>query len=368
MFAKQAINADWAMSKIGSLLTGFKTTAEQELGIELELEGMGTNQYSLVTQMNCKKIQVNEDYSAPNPQANSDAKWDWHKDGTLQEGLSGEFVLSEPLERAAAKKAVFSLFSDLTTHGKVQNSNRCSTHVHLNFQHMNVNQVFLYLTLYYIFEECFFKVYAPEREGNQFCLPAYLAGGIVDNHMKNLMTNSFNYGMHKSEKYAAMNFASLSYHGTLEARLMGGLDNPEKLSSWIDVLMEMYDYVKNNPKLTPEYFLNQFSGMAFMIFTEMELPTIYQLIKDLPNVGKMVSNGVFIAQDIAMAVDWTPVITASEPVISKKTVKKPLYATGGHPDNMVWYDEAPTPTAGWTTLSQIAIDNAIVNNQVQPAW
>lgn len=362
MFTKTPVNSTWALSKIGNLLSGMSTKASQELGIEFELEGTQLGPEGLVTQKLCKDI---EGYG----QAQANGKWNWHYDGTLLKGMSGEFVLAKPLPRNEAKAAVEELFEQIKQNAVLTDSHRTSTHVHMNFQHMNVNQVFLFLTLYYIFEECYFKAFAPERWGNQFCLSASQAGGIIENHIKNLQSGKFYKGMQTSEKYAAMNFASLSYHGTLEARLMGGCKDPQVFFKWLDVLLELYDYSKNNPKLTPEYFLGQFSGIAFMLFTMKELPKTYAVVKDLPDVGKMVSEGVFIAQDMAMAVDWTPVIEATEPEVVKK-VQLSSYIEAGHPQ--VWHEEllpgSIPPSSIQFNPPYYSIDPSLENEDADTSW
>ncbi len=274
-----------------------KTAETDEVGTEFELEGEG------LSDVTTKLLTKGCDY------------WTGKPDGSLGRG-GREFTFTKPLHRDNAKKAINDLFATLATDAKVKNSDRCSTHMHLNFQHMTLMQVYNYLTLFYMLELPFFKVFAPERVGNGYCMPMFECSTIAQNFGRNLREGVMKHGMDSSQRYCALNVAALSEFGSLECRMLGASDNPDKPITWMEILLELYDYVKNNPRLTPEEIITSFQT-DYTGFTRSTFPKVWQAIGHLDDVEKLIQFGVYAVQDFVYAVDWKEAKTAEAPTKSR---------------------------------------------------
>ena len=307
MFSRPQVKADWALAELRQLIAYDETTPDDELGVEFELEGPGVLGVAM---------KFNEDIPGK-------AKlWRYHQDLSLNKS-GAEFVLAKPMHRTLVVEAVEELFHELKKSAEIQLSRRCSTHIHQNFQHRSVNQIYLYLVLHYVLEEAMFKAISPDRYGNNFCVPLVLSDAISEdligwlyaNKIKKIQTGSSQI----KTKYRALNFDSLINYGSLEDRMMGGCDDPKKFFKWMDVKLELYDFAKNHERLTPDFFLQQFSGKGFQLFVKEMFPKTWDFIKDVPNVDAILNRGIFASQDIAYAVDWSPVMSGTKPSKVRKS-------------------------------------------------
>lgn len=300
MFKKEKVNASWALSNVYDVVVKkpkTKTAATEELGVELELEGSLNNIRSQLLAKGC-------DY------------FNQHYDGSLASG-GLEFTFKKPLNRADARKGITDFFAVAKEHAEIKNSDRCSTHMHLNFQHMSIMQVYNYLTLFYLYELAFFEKFAPERMGNGYCQPLFDCAAISQNFGKNLREGVMKYGMSGSQRYCALNVAALPEHGSLECRMLGESSNAEKPLAWMDILLELYDYVKNNPRMTPEEILSSFEVQGYLAFTRSTFPKCYDAIHTLKGVENMLASGVLAVQYFVYAVDWSSTKDATPPTYSR---------------------------------------------------
>ena len=194
-----------------------------DIGVEIEMEG-----------------------SSEFPVFGSSADWRKEHDGSLR-GHSAEYVFRKPLSLEKAKKAVTKLKSTLDNNGnKIIYSERAGVHVHVNCQHMTVEQVIRYASLYYCFETVLTKFCGEWREGNHFCLRLQDAEAIlftllqVTRQSKILKVNNDIY------RYAALNFRSLGMYGSLEFRAMETQPDLSKINEWCDMLVAIREYAINN--------------------------------------------------------------------------------------------------------------------------
>lgn len=302
---KPKVDTNWALGQVYDLVVSGedygaakvpKNAETDEVGIEFELEG--ENLKDVVPALKSKGCDF----------------WSVHLDGSLRNG-GLEFTFTKALNREHAKKAMTDFWSAANEKAKVKNSDRCSTHMHLNFQHMTIMQVYSFLTLFYMLELPFFKVFAPERVGNGYCMPMFECPTIGQNFGRNLREGVMKYGMNGSERYCALNVASLRKHGSIECRMLGASESAEKPTQWMEILLELYDYVKANPRVTPEELLNNFraSDDAYTSFTQATFPKVWAAIEHLKDVSSLIKFGVFAVQDFVYAVDWTPTKTATPP-------------------------------------------------------
>lgn len=294
MWLKPKVNTDYVLANVGTTLYKKpKAALADELGVELEIEGDNFEEaYTKLQATGC-------DY------------WLMKTDGSLQNG--NEFVFNKPLNRADATKAITDFYKVFNEHAVIRNSQRCSTHMHLNFQHMSILQVYSFLSLFYVFEYAFFKKFAPERMGNGYCMPLYDYGLTAKTHKKNLLGNKFS----SPQRYQSLNTQALTQYGSIECRMLGESSNAEKPLQWMNILLELYDYIKNNPLLTPAEILVVDN---FPEFTEANLPKTWEAIKDMANLNSVLQFGVDSVQEFAFTVDWNPCKTASAPA-TEVTVK-----------------------------------------------
>lgn len=315
MFIKKPkVDTSWALANVYDVVVKkprTKNATTDELGIEFELEG--ENLRNIVPALNAKGC----DY------------WGAHMDGSLRSG-GLEFTFNKALNRVDARKAIQDFWSVAAEKAKVENSERCSTHMHLNFQHMSIMQVYSFLTLFYMLELPFFQRFAPERIGNGYCMPMFECSTIAQNFARNVREGVMRHGMKGSERYCALNVASLSEHGSLECRMLGESSNADKPLEWMDILLELYDYVKNNPRMTPEEILNSFQ-VGYSDFTQQHFPKAWEAIKDVKNVEKLLQFGVYAVQDFVYAVDWQVTKEAEPPTASRSVdpSRKPVAITLG---------------------------------------
>lgn len=307
MFSRPQVKPDWALADLHQLIPySHKTSADDEIGVEFELEGPGVLNVAM---------KFNEEVPGKAP------LWKYHQDLSLNK-TGAEFVLARPMHRDLVKEAVEELYYELGKHATIQLSRRCSTHIHQNFQHRSVNQTYLYLVLHYVLEEAMFKAISPDRYGNNFCVPLVLSDAISEDLIGWLYANKFKkvqINSNNKTKYRAMNFDCLLNYGSLEDRMMGGCSNPKDFFTWLDVKLELYDFAKNNERLAPDFFLQQFSGKGFQLFIEEMFPKTWAFIKNVPNIDALLNRGVFAAQDIAYAVDWSCVMTGTKPAKVRKS-------------------------------------------------
>ena len=127
---------------------------DKEGGIEIEMEGR-------------------------NLQLHRPTYWRQDNDGSLR-GESMEFVLRYPCERAKVSGMLGYLQTKLKEQeATLSPSPRCGVHVHINCQHMKIQQVFNFSYLYYIFEDILMEYCGELRKGNLFCMTLEDAGGII---------------------------------------------------------------------------------------------------------------------------------------------------------------------------------------------
>lgn len=193
-----------------------------EIGLELEVEGRNI-------------------VDAPNPPVG----WSKIKDGSLR-GDSAEFILTNPIKRENLHKALDALYEYYGEAGIVlNNSYRTSVHVHLNMQKAKLRQVISLLCLYTCFESLLVntKICGRERLGNLFCLRYSDAEVPLIAIQYALKSCHVDYIREENRlKYSALNIATLSRFGSLEFRMMRGLEKKEDIDRWVRILLKLKDF------------------------------------------------------------------------------------------------------------------------------
>lgn len=252
----------------------YKTTGD--VGIEIEVEG--------------KRLPIAERY------------WRNEVDGSLRGPETREYVLDEPSTLAVAKEALDYLDAQYNAlDSVVHDSVRAGVHVHINVQHLNMIELYNFMTLYLVLEEVLVKWCGPHREGNLFCLRAcdadFLLGQLQNaaesRQFRNLVTDQL--------RYASMNVKALGTYGSLEFRAMRGTRDLSLIYKWAEVLLNLREVAKGYD--SPDKIIEGFSegeAEGFLIHA------LGDNVKDFMCEGyeDMLVSGMRRAQDIAYCVDW----------------------------------------------------------------
>jgi hypothetical protein len=157
-------------------------------------------------------------------------------DGSLR-GEAAEFVFTGPCSKEKAFKHLDRLYKAYGARGtRLNNSYRCSVHVHVNVQEFNPLQLANFFILYATFEEYLVKYCGEPREGNLYCLRLRDAEYPAQVFLKAVQNNSFHQFATDRLKYSAVNLAAIPKFGSLEFRAMRGADTAEEIKIWIGLL------------------------------------------------------------------------------------------------------------------------------------
>lgn len=158
------------------------------------------------------------------------AQWVAKADGSLR-GNSMEYVVSTPINVGEVKPMVESLFDKFKDHGtKLKNSNRCSTHVHINVGGLTVDKITSIIALWTTFEEALITWCGEARKNNHYSLSSSNSVTLMEtweNFLRNGATR-FPEGI----KYSALNVQTIWTFGSVEYRCGPAADNPDIPIKW----------------------------------------------------------------------------------------------------------------------------------------
>lgn len=229
------------------------TDVDGEVGIEIEMEGV----------------------HFPNPdmfQSAVNHVWSWHNDGSLRGAANGEIVLSKPVPRDSVVDVLASASAALKDAGtKLQPSVRTGVHVHVNIRNLSIEQTFIFMLTFLLFEQSLVRYCGEDRQGNLFCLRSQDAEAYLDalehairhNDLKSLYTDQL--------RYSAMNPKALYQYGSLEFRCLKTPDDLMDIVEWVDILLYLKDFsltIKDPRDLIEQISLNGGDAIAHECFRE----------------------------------------------------------------------------------------------------
>ena len=168
---------------------------------------------------------------------------EWKRWSTVTEGsiLDGIEFVSEPVWGTAITDALDELGDYLETQ-EPNISFRTSVHIHMNVLDISKEQLSNLIELYLAYEPTLFRLHQEyDRANCVFCIPAYNSHVITKGYgqlLKDLKHDQVR-GAYIPCKYSAMNINCLSSLGTLEFRQMGGTTDMNKISDWINILLQL---------------------------------------------------------------------------------------------------------------------------------
>lgn len=254
------------------------------------------------------------------------AMWSSIQDGSLR-GEAREFIFSRPCTRDEIPNMVNSLFTVFKDRGvRLNNSNRCSTHVHINMKNRTINQITSVIALWTVFESAFIAWCGEERTTNHFALSSKDTRSVVDAWNNYLRFGSFA-GMGEDRhglKYMALNILTLFTKGSLEFRCGGAANEPTRPITWATFLDHFVEVVCSkyiNPSQIA-YDLSERTGTVILeeICGKEFAPFFKEVISAVPNFNESCMEGFRVVQPIVLGYPWDVWL----PLINREYVLNPF--------------------------------------------
>ena len=322
---------DWGASNrlFASLNTSWKP--QQLLGLEFEVEGT-------------------------NLPREEDLRWYWKvvSDGSLR-GESSEYVLRTPnAPEYFEKKSLPYLIRAFNKKKSVLNfSVRCSTHVHMNAQHLYGYQVMMLVGLYYAYEEVFKLLLQEQRHGNLFCVgSSECKQDLAERLSRACFSNQglIDFVNNDNNKYSAVNLCTLAKFGSVEFRGLHGTLNKDEILIWTRLLTALYEFAADAKPTALSSLLDNVSakgGDKFLKDLFVKVPEVYEeLVKRAGSEDRIVTlfyQGVGNIQPLFYLVPWYDIRLDRAPPVKQRPVR------GIQPDN-VFYDTAEEADAAYRRL------------------
>lgn len=225
--------------------------------------------------------------------------WTLHDDGSLRPNPERmEYVLARPIPRKEVSTILNELQIALARNSaKLNPSDRCGVHIHVNCQDLTPMQVISFISTYLILEEPMVKWCGEEREGNLFALRAKDAEWIISALIRSIQDGNFN-SFNSEMRYSSVNVAAILKFGSLEFRALNTPKDFSVINTWVDMLMRIKDYSMTYKQ--PRDIVEAVSAGGFSRFPKQVLGDMAELIM-CKGAAVMVSEGVRRVQEIAYA-------------------------------------------------------------------
>lgn len=296
------------------------------------------------------------------------APWAYHVDHSLRGTDNGEYVLAKPIMFPDVPKALEKLWKVFETKkSKIDDSNRTSVHVHLNFQDFHINRLTSFLCLWFALEEPLTEFCGEHRVGNLFCLRAVDAPAIIT-QLKHFITSDGAMGIPEHFHYAGLNPNALMKYGSIEVRTLRGCSDPNQIQFWIGLLERLYDLSKEFKD--PREAVALFSSGGPQSYFDNILGSYASGIRNTigwsdNQINDAMYRGIRFAQDLAYCRDWDAfeALTLNDDPFGrdpKKMAKKIVAGVNG-----VTAAPMPEPT-GFSVAEAFNINNFISPLSVMP--
>lgn len=216
--------------------------------------------------------------------------WVTHNDGSLRgeyPNQAAEFVLAKPIPINKVYSSVASLIRSLGPKAEFQFSERTSVHVHVNVLEMEWDKLLNFIYTYMILETVLYQFHNPSRMGNRFCLRVVDAEGIIDlvgsliKYEKDAQ-HEINQG---NAKYAGINLSSIFRFGSLEFRGMDGNIDPNRISLWCSILLNIRDWANKQESVLS--ICDLFTGISDNDLEKVLKDILGDAADKLPPVGEI---------------------------------------------------------------------------------
>lgn len=208
-----------------------------------------------------------------------DGGWESKADGSLRGVFPRsaiEWVFAKPLSLDKSITALnYLVRKQKQGNAKPLFSFRTSTHVHINMQQANEDQLCAMIYTYCLIEELLVNFAGPSRKANRFCLSINDGEGVLDYFMHVFRIGAPALRVNENEvRYAALNIASLRKFGSLEVRLMRGTMDLEVMTTWLCSLSTLRDFAfrMGDPRTVHDAFVT----MGPQAFIEEVFPETHE--------------------------------------------------------------------------------------------
>lgn len=116
-------------------------------------------------------------------------------------------------------------------------TDRCSTHIHVNFSDQSLEKIKQFIRLYALTEPIFFELADSTRQNNIYCVP------LSATHMLSYVHSKSIEGLvDQWHKYCAFNIKRLCDLGTIEFRHFEATQDTAKFSRWLQAIERLYRF------------------------------------------------------------------------------------------------------------------------------
>lgn len=305
--------------------------------------------------------------------------WSYVHDGSLRGVDNAEYILNKPIEFSEIPAAMKELFDCLNAYGSVlDESNRTSTHVHLNCQEFHLNRLTSLMALWYTFEEILTAWCGEHRVGNLFCLRAMDAPAIIA-QLRKFIKNDGKSALSEHLHYAGLNAHALHKFGSVEVRTLRGCSDPQTILDWVGILERFYTL---SAEFTdPRDICGAFSSEGPLSFFDTILGDKVPVVRSAINynddqIRDSMYAGVRMAQDLCYCRDWSvfkPMTLKPDPwgrdlkKVVKKITSAPVaveIAEADYESEPEWDSELDADEGGLMELQNLA-SNALYQQAQQ---
>lgn len=149
-----------------------------------------------------------------------------------------ELIYTSP--RPVSFEEPFDTFKEFVKEYQPKGSFRTSTHIHVNALDLTTRQALNVLAAWYLVEEVVVRTQHRDRFGNPFCLMLSQSDQPVSK-----ILNKGLYSLNHSEKYFALNAASVPARGSFEFRFLPLILDTDLLKWWANTLAGIIDNTKD---------------------------------------------------------------------------------------------------------------------------
>lgn len=270
-----------------------------DVGLELEIEANGLPPFV--------------DYVTPE----TCIAWGQHRDGSLR-GECTEYVVEGPVnieEVDGALDGLFDAFKNSKT--KLLLSNRCSTHVHLNFSYMTPRPITSFVALWTIVEEAVTNWCGHHRVSNPFAMRAVDSAATLELWEAILDGQPLvKFGADQRDrehryKYNALNLLPLWQYGSIEVRSLRGAEKRKMVKVWVKFLWALREEARTtyqNPMtIAQQVSANDALGLIEGIIERHDLGDFWREVVEHPDNGElraMMRRGFLLIQPMLFGPKW----------------------------------------------------------------
>lgn len=215
---------------------------------------------------------------------------DWlvENDGSLRY-FGMEFKSRKPVKETALSSQLDTLIDGVKNIKFVENSPRTSVHVHVNVLGLTPSEIWTAVTAGWLLEPAMFRMCAPKRSGNLFCLRLQDAKGLfrlIEQDVEESLVEGghfpFNTFRSNAYRYANLNIASVYKFGSLEIRALHGTFDKDLIETWAKMCIAFVHRAKQYG--TPEKLFDFVANNGYDAFVKSVLGT--DLMEKLPKISE----------------------------------------------------------------------------------